>query len=165
MKKLGVLIWVATFLLVCGVFYISRVEAQSGCCSWHGGESWCSSSGRTICGDGTLSPSCTCSSYGGSSGKIDINTCGMAMNTAKQEEKQRADKCESELNNLKPVKNDLNNRLNLCASKTSEYELKINNQISDNTSLRSEVDTLKRDLKNATKPDLNWKTVWNLFGF
>lgn len=36
------------------------VHAQRGCCSWHGGVAGCSSSGRTICADGTLSKSCTC---------------------------------------------------------------------------------------------------------
>jgi hypothetical protein len=34
--------------------------AQRGCCSWHGGVSGCGSNGRTICSDGTYSPSCTC---------------------------------------------------------------------------------------------------------
>ncbi len=33
---------------------------RSGCCSWHGGVCGCSSTGRVICCDGTLSPSCTC---------------------------------------------------------------------------------------------------------
>ena len=33
---------------------------RSGCCSWHGGVSGCSGSGRVVCNDGTLSPSCTC---------------------------------------------------------------------------------------------------------
>lgn len=37
-----------------------NVNAQRGCCSHHGGVSGCTSSGRTICSDGTLSPSCTC---------------------------------------------------------------------------------------------------------
>ncbi len=32
---------------------------QSGCCSWHGGVAGCSG-GRVVCGDGMLSPSCTC---------------------------------------------------------------------------------------------------------
>lgn len=34
--------------------------ARSGCCSHHGGVAGCSSNGRQICNDGTLSPSCTC---------------------------------------------------------------------------------------------------------
>ncbi len=33
---------------------------RSGCCSWHGGVCGCTSSGRAICCDGTLSPSCGC---------------------------------------------------------------------------------------------------------
>lgn len=38
----------------------TEVSAQRGCCSHHGGVAGCSSSGRPICNDGTLSPSCTC---------------------------------------------------------------------------------------------------------
>lgn len=37
-----------------------NVNAQRGCCSWHGGVAGCSENGRQICADGTLSPSCTC---------------------------------------------------------------------------------------------------------
>lgn len=36
------------------------VFAKSGCCSHHGGVAGCNSSGRQVCNDGTLSPSCTC---------------------------------------------------------------------------------------------------------
>lgn len=36
------------------------VYAQQGCCSHHGGVAGCNSYGRTICKDGTLSPTCTC---------------------------------------------------------------------------------------------------------
>lgn len=43
-------------LLICPVF----VDAQKGCCSHHGGVYGCSSTGRQICNDGSLSPSCTC---------------------------------------------------------------------------------------------------------
>lgn len=34
-------------------------EDRSGCCSWHGGVCGCSS-GRAVCCDGNLSPSCGC---------------------------------------------------------------------------------------------------------
>lgn len=34
-------------------------EGRSGCCSWHGGVCGCQG-GRTLCCDGTLSPSCKC---------------------------------------------------------------------------------------------------------
>ncbi len=38
------------------------VDAQRGCCSWHGGVAGCdSATGKYRCVDGTLSPSCTCS--------------------------------------------------------------------------------------------------------
>jgi hypothetical protein len=39
---------------------VMSVIADSGCCSWHGGEAGCTDDGHTICGDGTISPSCTC---------------------------------------------------------------------------------------------------------
>lgn len=42
------------------ILFIGNVEAKRGCCSHHGGVSGCSASGRQICNDGTLSPSCTC---------------------------------------------------------------------------------------------------------
>lgn len=36
-------------------------EAGQGCCSWHGGQSYCDTSvGRWVCSDGTYSPSCGC---------------------------------------------------------------------------------------------------------
>ena len=35
--------------------------AKQGCCSYHGGVSYCGSNGYYICNDGTQSPSCTCS--------------------------------------------------------------------------------------------------------
>lgn len=35
--------------------------AQKGCCSWHGGVSFCDANvGRLICRDGSYSPSCRC---------------------------------------------------------------------------------------------------------
>ena len=37
------------------------MEQRQGCCSWHGGECGCNyATGRVICCDGTLSPSCYC---------------------------------------------------------------------------------------------------------
>lgn len=37
-----------------------KVEAQRGCCSHHGGVSGCTSNGKQLCKDGTVSPTCTC---------------------------------------------------------------------------------------------------------
>lgn len=31
-----------------------------GCCSWHGGVSYCASNHRIVCNDATYSPSCRC---------------------------------------------------------------------------------------------------------
>lgn len=55
MKKKIVLVLI--FLVL---FLPLKIEAARGCCSHHGGVSGCSSSGRQICKDGTLSPTCTC---------------------------------------------------------------------------------------------------------
>lgn len=48
-----------SFLIM--IISTSDVLARRGCCSWHGGVCGCSESGRQICCDGTLSPSCVCS--------------------------------------------------------------------------------------------------------
>jgi len=38
-----------------------NAEAKRGCCSWHGGVSYCDTSvGRYVCNDGTYSPTCRC---------------------------------------------------------------------------------------------------------
>lgn len=42
------------------LFVPFSVNAKSGCCSWHGGVSYCAENGRYVCNDGTYSPSCTC---------------------------------------------------------------------------------------------------------
>lgn len=55
MKKI-----ISMFVLLVVVFSPFSVHATRGCCSHHGGVSGCSSSGRQICRDGSLSPSCTC---------------------------------------------------------------------------------------------------------
>ncbi len=55
MKKL---FYIFMFLLM--LFPIS-IQGRRGCCSHHGGVSGsCTSSGRIICNDGQVSPSCTC---------------------------------------------------------------------------------------------------------
>lgn len=50
---------IITLIIICFAL-VQPAMAQRGCCSWHGGVAGCSSSGRTLCRDGTLSPSCTC---------------------------------------------------------------------------------------------------------
>ncbi len=39
---------------------IAESDSKRGCCSWHGGECGCDSSGRVICCDRTISPTCYC---------------------------------------------------------------------------------------------------------
>lgn len=50
------------FLIIISVLLFIPLEAkaQRGCCSHHGGVAGCDSSGKQICRDGTLSPTCTC---------------------------------------------------------------------------------------------------------
>ena len=48
-------------ILICSILIFPlEIKAARGCCSHHGGVSGCSESGRQVCRDGTLSPSCTC---------------------------------------------------------------------------------------------------------
>lgn len=43
------------------LFITTKILAQQGCCSYHGGVSGCDSSvGRKVCNDGTYSPTCVC---------------------------------------------------------------------------------------------------------
>lgn len=51
-------------IIIILILYVlpTKVFSQKGCCSWHGGVAGCSENGRQICNDGTLSPSCTCTS-------------------------------------------------------------------------------------------------------
>lgn len=42
------------------IIFPLTINAKSGCCSHHGGVAGCHSSGKQLCNDGTLSPSCTC---------------------------------------------------------------------------------------------------------
>lgn len=46
--------------LVSFFLFIQQAEANRGCCSWHGGVCGCAVNGRTLCCDGSLSPSCQC---------------------------------------------------------------------------------------------------------
>jgi hypothetical protein len=56
-KKLFVLI----FLSLSFLLFVPSVIAGRGCCSWHGGQSYCDTSTcRWVCNDGTYSPSCMC---------------------------------------------------------------------------------------------------------
>lgn len=65
MKKIIPLIYILAFIIMV-IFTIiaSETYAGRGCCSWHGGQSYCdTNTGKWVCNDGTYSPSCRCSSY------------------------------------------------------------------------------------------------------
>ena len=48
-------------VLIIGIILVPlKVEAGRGCCSSHGGVVGCSSNGKQVCADGTLSPTCRC---------------------------------------------------------------------------------------------------------
>lgn len=53
-------------ILILGVVALvmsaTNVYARRGCCSHHGGVSGACRSGKQVCNDGTLSPSCECES-------------------------------------------------------------------------------------------------------
>lgn len=48
------------FLLIIMLFTPQIVNAKQGCCSHHGGVKGCTATGRYICNDGELSPTCKC---------------------------------------------------------------------------------------------------------
>jgi hypothetical protein len=56
-KKIIILVAVVLFLL--GAIAVIAGINRSGCCSYHDGVCGCSG-GRTVCCDGTISPSCGC---------------------------------------------------------------------------------------------------------
>lgn len=57
---ISLFLMLATFLAVF-LFGADKVGAAAGCCSWHGGVSYCDTSvGKQVCNDGSHSPSCTC---------------------------------------------------------------------------------------------------------
>lgn len=60
-RKSSVYAITISIFLSCLFLPIFKAEARSGCCSWHGGVSYCDTSvGTYICNDGTYSPSCGC---------------------------------------------------------------------------------------------------------
>lgn len=59
-KSSAMKFFIIIFISICLI--TNSANARRGCCSHHGGVSGCSG-GRQLCRDGTLSPSCTCSSF------------------------------------------------------------------------------------------------------
>ena len=64
MKRLLPIICILIFVfMLIFTANLSQTYAGRGCCSWHGGQSYCDRNiGKWVCNDGTYSPTCTCSS-------------------------------------------------------------------------------------------------------
>ena len=61
MKKIFILFTLFIVGASAYAFYTGMdINYQRGCCSHHGGVSYCGRSGYFICADGTQSPSCRC---------------------------------------------------------------------------------------------------------
>ncbi|MBI4035909.1 excalibur calcium-binding domain-containing protein [Candidatus Daviesbacteria bacterium] len=61
MKRIKIALFALLLSIAVFVFNPGLTLAQQGCCSWHGGISYCDSSvGTYVCNDGTYSPSCGC---------------------------------------------------------------------------------------------------------
>ena len=71
------------FVVLIVMLSMNSIFAQRGCCSWHGGQSYCDpSSGRIVCKDGTYSPSCMCASYSDNDTKAIISRLASFNNQA-----------------------------------------------------------------------------------
>lgn len=61
MNRIKIALFALLLSIVAFAFSPSLTSAQQGCCSWHGGISYCDSSvGSYVCNDGTYSPTCGC---------------------------------------------------------------------------------------------------------
>lgn len=65
MKKISLICLLAAFFVMTAAPIISAVDysslvARRGCCSHHGGVKGCNGNGRTVCNDGSVSPTCQC---------------------------------------------------------------------------------------------------------
>lgn len=60
MKKIIAVLIIMLMSCSAGFAFMNDIKARRGCCSHHGGVCGCSNSGRAVCCDGSLSPSCGC---------------------------------------------------------------------------------------------------------
>jgi hypothetical protein len=84
-------------------------EAGQGCCSWHGGQSYCDTSvGRWVCSDGTYSPSCGCTFI---PPKATTKTQPPAKKVVATPTEPKEDPKQKEIDDLKKQNSDLNSKL------------------------------------------------------
>lgn len=104
-KKMENLIFLILILL--NLFPINA-HAARGCCSHHGGVSYCGNSGYYICNDGTQSPSCSCSSSSSSNYNDNIYG-GVELTDTSCDYSRYNRKIEKLENEIDRLKNDLDN--------------------------------------------------------
>jgi len=134
-------IWLLLSLCVCFVLllFINSALATSGCCSWHSGVCGCSSGGRQICCDNTLSPTCTCAAPTATN-----NTT--TFYTTKQ--------CVDKYNALVAESNKQLEDYKLCASEYSQL-------ITDNAKCDDLLTKANQDLKNSNTTN-GWLWLWTI---
>lgn len=136
------------------IAFIPNVEAKRGCCSHHRGVAGCSSNGRTICNDGTLSPTCTCTAapkyiygctdksaknYNKNANKNDGTCIYYVYGCTDKTAKNYNSKAEKDDGNCEYDKIEMNNSQNIknneieTESDTSSSDNKINKQNSNNS--------------------------------
>lgn len=106
-------------IIIVLLFYPTVVKASRGCCSHHGGISFCGYNGYYICSDGTQSPSCTCNTANNN----DFNE-GIELTDSSSKHSE----CENEVENLEDeiiIKNKkiakLNEEILKLKNKSSNY--------------------------------------------
>ena len=84
-----------------------NINASRGCCSHHGGISYCGDSGYYICNDGSQSPSCSCSSF-----TLDTDYINLSDNYSYDysDYEEEINELTKENDDLKDENNDLKNK-------------------------------------------------------
>lgn len=95
-------------ILLLFFFIIPYAKANQGCCSWHGGISYCGDNGYYICADGTQSPSCKCQSIELTDTSCNYEGYVSKINSLISEKNS----LEQEIAKLKEEKQDLKNSKN-----------------------------------------------------
>lgn len=101
--------------LIALLLFVTPINASRGCCSHHGGISYCGDNGYYICNDNTRSPSCRCSYINDVSGDNNYSS-DFVEKVVKGEDTQ--------------------NQIN-------EYQKEIYDLKQENTKLKEQIDTLE----------------------
>jgi hypothetical protein len=112
----------------------SYSDAGQGCCSYHGGQSYCDTSvGRWVCDDGTYSPSCGCSYIPKkTTSPVSLSTMSIA-----DQDKENYFACSKSLStcekNIKEQLDTISEKDSIISTKTHKiYELEESNERKSN---------------------------------